>query len=86
MGRLENRIRRLEETVSRGGYDAALSQATDKDIFLLADLAQRAHDAEEAGKPVPVLTPEEAEAARRFEALREQAVRDGWNEGCYRIC
>jgi hypothetical protein len=85
VGRLENRVRRLEETVERGGFAAALSRATDADIFTLADYAQRAHDAEEAGEPIPTLTSEEAEAAARFEELREQAIRDGWNEGRYRI-
>ena len=36
MGRLENRVRKLEEKVERGGYAAAFSQATDEDIFALA--------------------------------------------------
>jgi hypothetical protein len=78
-------VRKLEETVERGGFDAALARASDKDILTLADYAQRAHDAERAGKPLPTLTPEEAEAAQRFEELREQAIRDGWNEGRYRL-
>ncbi len=85
MARLENRVRKLEETVERGGFAAALSQATDEDIFLLADYAQRANDAKEAGKPSPILTPEEAEAARRFEELRAAAIREGWDRDAYRI-
>ncbi len=85
MGRLERRVRKLEETVERGGFDAAVARASDKDIFTLADYMQRAHDAEQAGKPIPTLTPEEAEAAARFEELREQAIRDGWNEGRFRV-
>ena len=85
MGRLERRVKRLEEKVERGSFDAALSRATDADVFLLGDYVQRAQDAEEAGEPIPALTPEEAEAAARFEELREQAIRDGWAEGRYRI-
>jgi hypothetical protein len=84
VGRLENRVKRLEETVERGGYAAALSRATDADIFALADYARRARRAEEAGEPIPIPTPEEAEAARRFEALREEAMRNGWGESAYR--
>ncbi len=84
MGRLENRIRKLEETVERGGFDAALSRATNEDIFALADIARREKEAEEAGEPLPTLTREEAEVVGRFEALREQAIRDGWGESAYR--
>ena len=85
MGRLEKRVRKLEEVTQSGGEAAALSRATDEDIFALADYAQRAHDAEEAGEPMPIPTPEEAEAAQRFEELREEAIRDGWDQGRYRI-
>ncbi len=85
MGRLERRVRKLEETVERGGFAAALSRATDADIVTLANYAQRVHDAEEAGKPLPILTPEEAEAVQRFEGLRAAAIREGWAEGRYRV-
>ncbi len=85
MGHLENRVRRLEETVERGGFEAALARASDRDIFLLEAYLLRVQDAQQAGKPIPTLTPEEAEAVARFEALREQAIRDGWGEGSYRI-
>ena len=85
MGRLERRVRKLEETVERGGYAAALSRATDADIFTLADYAQRVHNAEVAGKPLPIFTPEEAEAVQRFEGLRAAAIREGWAEGRYRV-
>ena len=84
MGRLERRLRKLEENVERGGYAAARARATDEDIFALADYARRAHDAKAAGEPMPVPTPEEAEAAQRFEALREEATREGWGESAYR--
>jgi hypothetical protein len=84
VGRLENRVRKLEENVERGGYAAARARATDEDIFALADYAQRAHDAQQAGEPMPIPTPEEAEAARRFEALREEAIREGWGDSAYR--
>ena len=84
MGRIENRLKRLEESVERGGFAAALSMASDKDIFLLADYNRRAHDAEAAGKPAPVPTPEEIQAAKSFEELRKQAVRDGWEQGRFR--
>jgi hypothetical protein len=78
-------VRRLEETVERGGFEAALARASTEDVFLLADFLPRAYDAQQAGKPTPTPTPEEAEALARFEALREQAIRDGWGEGSYRI-
>jgi hypothetical protein len=86
VGRLEDRVRRLEENVSRGGFAAALARASDKDIFILADHAQRVHDAQQAGKPAPTLTPQVAEAVQRFEALREQARREGWGASSWRAC
>ena len=85
MGRLENRVRKFEETVERGGFAAAISRLDDEDVFPLADFMQRAYDAQQAGEPTPTPTPEEAEAAARFEELREQAIRDGWGEGRYRV-
>ena len=85
MGRLERRVRKLEETVERGGFAAALSRVTDADIVTLANYAQRVHDAEETGKPLPILTPEEVEAVQRFEGLRAAAIREGWAEGRYRV-
>ena len=85
MGRLEDRLRRLEETVEAAGWDAAISRLDDKDVFLLADAARRAGQAEEAGEPRPHLTPEEAEAQARLFALREEAIRAGWGTDAYRI-
>ncbi len=85
MGRLENRVRRLEETVERGGFEAALARADAEDVFLLEAYLPRVYDAQQAGKPAPTPTPEEAEALARFEGLREQAIRDGWGEGSYRV-
>jgi hypothetical protein len=85
VARLERRVRKLEETVERSGFAAAVARASDKDVFLLGDYAQRVQDAEQAGKPLPTPTPEEAEAVARFEGLREQAIRDGWGEGRYRV-
>ncbi len=85
MRRLENRVRKLEETVERGGFAAAISRLDDEDVFLLADFMQRAYDAGQAGEPTPTPTPEEAETVARFEELREQAIREGWGEGRYRV-
>ena len=85
MGRLERRVRKLEETVESAGGDAAISRLADKDVFLLADAGRKAQEADEAGKPRPRLTPEEAEAQARFLALREEAIRDGWNDGRFRV-
>ncbi len=85
MGRLERRVRKLEETVESAGGDAAISRLDDKDVFLLADAIQKALQADEAGKPRPHLTREEAEAQARFFALRKEAIRDGWNEGRFRF-
>ncbi len=85
MRRLENRVRKLEETVERGGFAAAISRLDDEDVFLLADFMQRAYDAGQAGEPTPTPTPEEAEAVQRFEGLRAAAIREGWAEGRYRV-
>jgi hypothetical protein len=85
VGRLERRVRKLEETVERGGFAAALARASDEDVFLLGDYAQRVQDAQEAGEPIPTLTPDEAAAVQRFEELRAAAVREGWGEDAYRI-
>jgi hypothetical protein len=81
VGRLENRVRKLEETVERGGFEAALARASTEDVFLLADFLPRVYDAQQAGEPIPTPTPEEAEAVQRFEELRAAAVREGWGEG-----
>ncbi len=85
MGRLENRVRKLEETVEAAGWDAAISRLDDKDVFLLADANQKAQAADEAGKPRPRLTPEEAQAQVRLFGLREEVIGFGWNEGRFRI-
>ncbi len=73
MGRLENRVRRLEERVERGGFAAALARASDEDLLLLEEYVLRVQGAEEA------------EAAARFEELRAAAIREGWGEDAYRI-
>ncbi len=85
MGRLDRRVKRLEETVERGGFDAALSRASDEDVFLLGDYAQRVQDAERAGEPTLTLTPDEAAAVQWFKELRAAAIREGWGEDAYRI-
>ncbi len=85
MGRLERRVRKLEETVEAAGGDAAISRLDDKDLFLLADAIRKAQAADEAGKPRPRLTDEEAEAQARFFALREEACRTGWAGGRFRL-
>ena len=84
MGRLEDRVRKLEEANEAAGWDAAISRLGDEDVFTLADWAQRAQQADEAGEPRPYPTPDEAAAAQRFEELRA-AVREGWGKDAYRI-
>ena len=84
MGRLERRVRKLEEVTQRGGDAAAISRLDDADVFLLADAIRKAQRADEAGEPRPYLTREEAEAQARFFALREEAIREGWGESSYR--
>ena len=85
MGRLERRVRKLEETVESAGGDAAISRLEDEEVFLLVGAIRKAQAADEAGEPRPRLTPEEAAAQARFFALREEAIRDGWNEGRFRF-
>ena len=86
MGRLENRLRRLEEHDVREGFAAALQMASDEDISLLAGYAERALAADEAGHARPYPTPEEQEAFGRFEDLRRRAVQQGWGASGWRPC
>lgn len=85
MARLENRVRRLEETVEAGGGAAAISRLDDEEVFVLADAVRKAQQADAAGVPRPTLTREEAAAQARFFALREEAIRAGWGESSFRI-
>jgi hypothetical protein len=84
VGRLERRVRKLEEVTQRGGDAAAISRLDDEDVFVLADAIRKAQRADEAGRPRPRLTREEAEAQARFEELRADAIREGWGDSAFR--
>ena len=78
MGRLERRLRQLEERDAQEGVEAAARAATTEDIYLMGAYCDRLVAAEEAGAAPPNPTPEEEEAWERFEDLRRRAVREGW--------
>ena len=85
MGRLENRVQRLEEKVERGGFAAAMSRLDDEDAFLLEGYVLRVVAADGAGAARPKPTPEEKAAWERLQELRAAAIREGWGEDAYRI-
>ena len=85
MGRLENRVRKLEETVESGGFAVAVSRLDDEDAFLMEDKMLRVHDADRTGAVRPHPTPEVEAVWERLQELRADAIREGWGDGRYRI-
>ena len=78
MGRLEKRIRALEEQDANDGWDAAIHALPAEDKAVLYPFAEAWMAADEAGATHPEPTPEQAEAYRRLEALRRRALRERW--------
>jgi hypothetical protein len=69
--RLEARLRKLEEEDAEVGATAALQRLTDAELRAFIAYGLRAQDAGPGGtRP----TPEEADAIKRFHALRRQAL------------
>ena len=85
MGRLEKRVRALEERDWRVGFEAALQRLGDEDVRCLAGYGERWLAAERADAPKPPRpTPEEREAYGRLMELRDQAIREGWGSSAWR--
>jgi hypothetical protein len=85
MGRIENRLRKLEEHDARVGYAGAYRMTSNEDMALLGEYAERWLAAQAAGDPQPYPTPEEREAFERLEEHRQRALREGWGDSAYRI-
>ena len=86
MGRLDDRIRRLEERDARDGFEAALRMASSEAIQLLAAYCECVVAADGACAARPNPTPEEEAAWERLEGLRRRAVREGWDAAPWRAC
>ena len=86
MGRLENRVKRLEEQVTRGGYTAALQRLDHEDFAVLLPYLERWEAAGGERVPQPRPTPEEARVLAKLNELRRRALQEGWGDSAYRIC
>jgi hypothetical protein len=86
MGRLENRVKRLEEQVNRGGFAAAIQRLDEEDGAVLLAYLERweAEGGERVESPDP--TEREARMLFRLHELRRQAVAEGWGGSAYRAC
>ena len=84
MGRLEARLRKLEEQDNRVGYTAAMQRLDDEEsaVFLAYMERWEAEGGERVNSPHP--TPEEAIVIRKLHELRRQAIREGWGNSAYR--
>jgi hypothetical protein len=84
VGRLENRLKRLEEHDDRVGYAAAVQRLDDEDGAVLYEYMLRweAEGGERVTSPYP--TPREAAMLQRLHELRRQAIREGWGASGYR--
>lgn len=86
MGRLENRLRKLEERDDRVGYTAAMQMLPDEDFEVLLPYLERWEAAGGERVPQPYPTPEEAEVLRKLNRLRLRAIREGWGNSGFRTC
>ena len=77
MGRLEKRIRALEERDESTGWDAALYALPDEDKDILVGFGERwLAGRDDAPRPGP--TPEESLVLVKANELRRRALREGW--------
>ena len=85
MGRLEARLRRLEEADDRIGYAAAIQRLDEHSFSVLLAYPERweAEGGERVPSPYP--TPEEAVMLHKLHELWRQAIREGWGESAYRV-
>ena len=81
MGRLENRLRRLEEEADKIGFTAAIQRLDDDEFAVFFAYLERwgAEGGERVSSPPP--TPEEAVVLRELHEHRRQAIREGWGDG-----
>ena len=86
MGRLENRLRKLEERDEQVGYAAAVQRLDEEDFAVLRAYVERwkAEGGERVVSPYP--PPEEAGMLLRLHEHRRQAIREGWGDSAYRAC
>ena len=84
MGRLEARLRKLEEADDRIGYTAAIQRLDERDLKVLLSYLERWEAAGGERVPSPHPTPEEAVLMRKLHERRRQAIREGWGDSAYR--
>jgi hypothetical protein len=84
VGRLENRLRKLEEADDRIGYTAAIQRLDDDEFAVFLAYMERwgAEGGERVDSPHP--TPGEAVVLRKLHEHRRQAIREGWGNSVYR--
>ncbi len=84
MGRLEARLRKLEEADNRVGYTAAMQRLDAEESAVMLAYLKRWEAAGGERVPSPPPTPEEAVVIRKLHELRRQAIREGWGDSAYR--
>ena len=84
MGRLEDRLRKLEEADNRVGYTAAMQRLDNEEFGVLFPYLQRWEAAGGERVPAPQPTPEEAVVIRKLHELRRQAIAEGWGDSAWR--
>lgn len=84
MGRLENRLRELEEHDEEVGYTAALRMLPEADFDVLFPYLERWEAAGGERVPQPHPTTEEARVLAKLNELRRRALREGWGDSAYR--
>ena len=84
MGRLEDRLRRLEQVDNRIGYTAAVQRLDDEESAVFLSFMERWGAAGGERVPSPHPTPEEVPVIRKLHELRRQAIREGWGNSAYR--
>ena len=84
MGRLEARLRKLEEADDRVGYTAAIQRLDDEDFAVFFAYMERweAEGGERVDSPDP--TPGEAVMLHKLHELRRRAVAEGWGNRAWR--
>lgn len=84
MGRLENRLRALEEADDELGFTTAIQRLDAEGFAVLLAYLERweAEGGERVISPYP--TPEEAVMLHKLHELRRQAIAEGWGESAYR--
>ena len=81
MGRLEARLRKLEEAADRVGFTAAIQRLDDDEFAVFFAYLEKWEAAGGERVPSPHPTPEEAVVIRKLHELRRQAIAEGWGDG-----